>query len=249
MKKAQMPEVAPLEFLIRVVIALIVIVPTAMWIADLFRGTSKQAIDSYNLLIKTINEIVDGELGSLAFTMDPYTAIVAFSKDASEIRYLEAEEGILRPVGTFKRVSSCPTGTSCVCFCASQLQLEKNAEGKIPDNPTVTCEKGLSCQPLKNVQMPSKISIPELGLHVQKGDSLNYQPVIDDRQKELDALYSFEGGFIFSQEMRSGNIGYPSLFLTDAQVRLHQLTIERKGDEARFCFKSPCFPKEPTVST
>ena len=113
----------PLKFLIGLILALMIFIPSALWASNLFRISSK-ALEDFNKLDSIIDDVYDSERGTIEgfpFVMDDDTAILFFSNPlpTTEIVLEILTPGELdMPTGFYEaeRPEGCKESKSCVCL-------------------------------------------------------------------------------------------------------------------------------------
>ena len=152
MKKAQM-----LQFLFYTILALVIFIPTASWASQFFKLSDK-SIGSYNQLANIVNTIKDGEINSMALSINKETLIFGISKSSDRAEsFTSSPEKIIRegekiiriifnlgnapPNGYIQRPLQCAKGESCLCICAKGLSLE---------NDEIKCNNQPVCSSFKN---------------------------------------------------------------------------------------------------
>ncbi|MCK4521476.1 MAG: hypothetical protein KAU20_02800 [Nanoarchaeota archaeon] len=140
----------PYEFLVGLIIALVVFIPTVLFASQFFR-LSDQALDSYNKFAGLIESVDEGELESIPLYMDKGTAIVGFSKDNDLFVVKNSPKenaGILLKME--KSENLCMEGRACLCLCRKGLEF-------IRSPPTFECKKMICNELPENLDFAKNI--------------------------------------------------------------------------------------------
>lgn len=127
----------PLKFLIGLILAMMIFVPSAIWVSNLFRLSDK-ALDDFNSLVENIEEVRRSEIGtieSMPLIMDEDTAIVGFAKNKDQFQ-------ILTNYGTgfkFEKTEDQLLEKSYICLCR-ELDISAAVAPK--------CKKSMICDEL-----------------------------------------------------------------------------------------------------
>ena len=215
------------EFLVRMIIALVMIV-AAIAIGRSFFRISNQGTNSFNEFVGILQNIEDGSQESMTLAMDKGTAIIGFGQGATQvIRANYPGTGnqyppTLKTCATnqechsfVNRPPSCPIDIACVCICKDYI------ENKFK----VGCED-TTCQEIRGRNFSESISEEKLHVESVKFSSTIYNGFVFERRKTSDKGYRDEPYGLLSQPK-----GPP---------RLRGVYIQRKGDIVSACFNPPC---------
>ena len=134
-----------LEFVVRLVIALVLLIGAIFFVQRLLAGLEggKGNFDEFVMKLGALEE--GGAVQSFFLEMDRGEAIVGFISDKNELRVEWGREPLYR----IKRPNECPQGEACVCDCVDDLDL-KNEGGE----NVLSCKGQLKCKlyPLLNFE-------------------------------------------------------------------------------------------------
>ena len=108
----------PLNFLISILIAVIILVPVTVLIGKCTRLTD-QGEQSYENFVTKISELKDGEITALTLYMDKNTRVVVFENSAKKVEYKVGVKTTLSCEKDWEvfRPKNCEEGVTCICRC------------------------------------------------------------------------------------------------------------------------------------
>lgn len=206
------------SFFLRLLIALIIFIPTVYFFSSLFR-LSESALDNYNNLAEKVKEIAEipGEYKeSVVLRLDKDTAVLGFKKDSNELffygvggRKKAGQQPIdftnplphIPPGSKFIKPNECEEDKACMCLCQ-----EVNTD-KTPKEP-IECNRRIC----------------------NSYDNINF---ISEKSKYLFAREKEIGGFIIER-----------FSLLYREERLKSVYIHKYEDFISICLEQPCITDE-----
>jgi hypothetical protein len=122
----------PLKFLVTLIIALLIFIPTILWACNLFR-TSEEASNSYNGLVEAIKKVIDkpaGTVESFVLKMDEKTAIISFGAAQNNV-YVGYWDPMTKKNFNYSISKPSECTQTCICLCKRLVQ-EKEEIGGFP---------------------------------------------------------------------------------------------------------------------
>jgi hypothetical protein len=141
----------PLETLMKIVLILAILIPSATWAADKFLRLTDQAKNDFNNLVQKSNEInKEGikSIDSIFLTLDKNTAIVFFKENDKGVSYItgfySGEEPLYSTVTTLAKTIMKPDiEGNILCLCREFISI-KDEKGK--DTSNYNCAKNICVQ-------------------------------------------------------------------------------------------------------
>lgn len=210
-----------LEFFVRFVFAIILVLTAISMVKSFFNLTS-QAENSFYDLSKTISEIKPDELNSFPLVMDRGSVIIGFAKQAD---FVATKLSVVNTLSYIKRISSCEQGKACLCLCRSNY--EQGQSQKLSE--TDFANEGNLNQYNIDPSSKSDFSVSEFvcqgELLCKSIDSIDFISAADPEK-----IYRDFSGFL----VQSGNF----------QARTNSVFIQRYKNTVAVCFKSPCITED-----
>jgi len=241
-----------LEFVVRLVIALVMVITVIAIAKSCFR-ISSEATGSYTELVTVIDEIQEGELRSKPIILDKGTAIFGFSKNSEKISL--TNRGIItkedKPAITIDRPSACEKDAACLCLCSSKWGRKKALS--FPHE--MVCNGNIYCQNIDEIDFIQEQDLKDFGVDIK--DFYSYFKLVGGFTFErynkdfLDDYAEFESYFlplftgikaINPREDLPSLHGSVSPIVFDERVRT--IYIQRYQDKVAVCFNSPCITEE-----
>ncbi len=200
------------KFIIGIVVALMIFIPTILWAGRLFR-LSDDAKDSFDELIQKINDISGkpaGTIEPIAFHMDKDTAVLGFAKNAQKLQGISFGEEI----SYFERPDSCEGDRACLCLCRNGYgrALTEGIYSDVPDAEKppywlLTCSNLMCTSMNEKVDFPKTISAESLA-KPKKDVLLDW--VLGDSAVKIEGGFVLERGkLFFNLHMEDSGRGRP----------------------------------------
>jgi hypothetical protein len=180
-----------LEFLMRLLLALIIFVPVIFFVAKYFfvSNDSQDTLNAISDKIVELNKVPNQEMTNVPLRFGRYGSVITFSK-SSTIIFLESsgDYGLVKK-SSFARPVAC--SGDCFCVCSDKFVAKK-------DDGVIGCGGKLVCKSVDYYHFPSKFIVN----------------VSNSQYSEVNRVLKFEGGFFL--DYYHSDYVYSTLFVKQA---------------------------------